>query len=76
MVLSGCIKTLTNNKRRSGRYFVAKTNFSLTRAAHEEDAPYGDLLSHSTEQLQLVLRNDHLNKTGPDSKANYANSIL
>ena len=28
---------------------------------------------HSTEQLQLVLRNDHLNKTGHNSKTNYPN---
>ena len=25
---------------------------------------------HTTEQLQLVLRNDHLNKTGHNSKTN------
>ena len=28
----------------------------------------GDSFFHTTEQLQLVLRNDHLNKTGHNSK--------
>ena len=34
--------------------------------------PYseGDSFFHTTEQLQLVLKNDHLNKTGHNSKTN------
>ena len=31
---------------------------------------------HYPEQPQLVLKNDHLNKTGPNSKTNQPNSIL
>ena len=31
---------------------------------------------HTTEQFQLVQRNDHLNKTGHNSKTNWPNSIL
>ena len=36
----------------------------------------GDSLFHSTEQLQLVLTNDHLNKTLHNLKTNHPNSIL
>ena len=40
--------------------------------------PQGDLPIHSTkqQQLQLVPGNDHLNRTGHNSKTNYPNSIL
>ena len=42
------------------------------------DRPYyqGDSLFRSTEQQQLVLRNDYLNKTRHNSKTNHPNSIL